>query len=105
LIILFAEVPLVSHRERIVGARTERGEVEAEHVVLAAGTWSDELAASAGLQLPIRTRALQMILSTPAQSNELQLVISAVRRVLSLKQLVNGAFLLDGGWLGAIQKR
>jgi sarcosine oxidase subunit beta len=91
---------LLSHRERIVGARTERGEVEAKHVVLAAGTWSDELAASVGLQLPIRTRALQMILSTPAQRNELQPVISAVRRVLSLKQLVNGAFLLGGGWPG-----
>ena len=64
-----------------------------------------ELATSVGLQLPIRTRALQMILSTPAQRNELQPVISAVRRVLSLKQLVNGALLLDGGWLGAIQKR
>jgi sarcosine oxidase, subunit beta len=96
---------LLSHRERIVGARTERGEVEAKHVVLAAGTWSDELAASVGLQLPIRTRALQMILSTPAQRNELQPVISAVRRVLSLKKFVNGAFLLGGGWLGAIQKR
>src|SRR5260221_12078529 len=96
---------LLSHRERIVGARTERGEVEAEHVVLADRTCSDELAASIGLQLPIRTRALQMILSTPAESNQLQPVISAVSRALSLKQLVNGAFLLDGGWLGAIQKR
>lgn len=95
-----AALGLLSHRERIVGARIEHGEVEAKHVVLAAGTWSDELAASVGLQLPIRTRALQMILSTPAQRNELQPVISAVRRVLSLKQLVNGAFLLGGGWLG-----
>src|SRR5215469_16679076 len=58
---------LSSRREHIVGARTERGEVEAERVVLAAGTWSDELAASIGLLLPIRTQALQMILSTPAQ--------------------------------------
>jgi sarcosine oxidase, subunit beta len=85
---------------RVVGVQTERGEIQAEHVVLAAGTWSDELAATIGLRLPMRTRALQMILSTPAQSNILQPVISAVGRILSLKQLANGAFLLGGGWLG-----
>ncbi len=88
------------HNERIFGVLTERGEVKAEHVVLAAGTWSDELAATIGLRLPIRTRALQMILSTPAQSNLLQPVISASSRPLSLKQLASGAFLLGGGWLG-----
>jgi len=88
------------HNERIVGALTERGEVQADHIVLAAGVWSDELAATIGLHLPIRTRALQMILSTPARSNLLQPVISAVSRTLSLKQVATGAFLLGGGWLG-----
>jgi glycine/D-amino acid oxidase-like deaminating enzyme len=91
---------LLVHKERIVGIQTERGEVNAEHIVLAAGAWSDEVAATIGLRLPIRTRALQMILSTPAQSKLLQTVISAVGRPLSLKQLENGAFLLGGGWLG-----
>jgi sarcosine oxidase, subunit beta len=88
------------HKERVVSVQTERGEFKADHFVLAAGVWSDELAATIGLRLPIRTRALQMILSTPAQSNLLQPVISAVGRVLSLKQVANGAFLLGGGWLG-----
>lgn len=88
------------YKERVVSVQTGRGEVKAEHIVLAAGVWSDELAATIGLRLPIRTRALQMILSTPAQSNLLQPVISAVGRVLSLKQVANGAFLLGGGWLG-----
>jgi sarcosine oxidase subunit beta len=88
------------HKEHVKSVQTERGEIIAEHIVLAAGAWSDELAATIGLRLPIRTRALQMILSTPAQSNLLQPVISAVGRVLSLKQVANGAFLLGGGWLG-----
>ena len=88
------------HQDHVKSVQTERGKVNAEHIVLAAGTWSDELAATFGLRLPIRTRALQMILSTPAQSNLLQPVISAVGRVLSLKQVANGAFLLGGGWLG-----
>lgn len=83
-----------------MGANTERGEVQAEHVILAAGAWSDELATTVGMRLPIRTRALQMILSTPSQSYQLQPVISAISRALSLKQVANGAFLLGGGWLG-----
>lgn len=91
---------LLIQNDHIVGAKTERGEVKAEHVILAAGAWSDELATTVGLHLPIRTRALQMILSTPSQSYQLEPVISAVSRVLSLKQVANGAFLLGGGWLG-----
>jgi sarcosine oxidase subunit beta len=84
----------------IEGAKTERGEVKAAHVILAAGAWSDELVATIGLRLPIRTRALQMILSTPSNSYRLEPVISAVSRTLSLKQVANGGFLLGGGWLG-----
>ena len=91
---------LFIHNNQIVGARTERSDVKAEHVILAAGAWSDELATTVGLRLPIRTRALQMILSTPTHTYQLKPVISAVSRALSLKQVANGGFLLGGGWLG-----
>ena len=91
---------LLMNSNRIEGARTERGDVQAVHVILTAGAWSDELATTIGLRLPIRTRALQMILSTPANSHCLEPVISAVSRTLSLKQIANGGFLLGGGWLG-----
>ena len=95
-----AALALLAQHERVTGAQTGRGEVEAAHVVLAAGAWSDELAASTGLRLPIRTLALQMILSTPARPGSLQPVLGAVSRMLSLKQLRDGAFLLGGGWAG-----
>ncbi|GAC1350932.1 MAG: FAD-binding oxidoreductase [Ktedonobacteraceae bacterium] len=91
---------LLSDSGRVSGVRTERGEVSAQHVVLAAGAWSDELALTIGLRLPIRTYALQMLLSTAAPSVTLQPVLSAVSRQLSLKQLNDGAFLIGGGWLG-----
>ena len=91
---------LLTQGQRVTGAQTERGTVQAEQIVLAAGTWSDELAATVGIRLPIRTRALQMVLSTPASSNTLPPVISAIGRSLSLKQLSDGAFFLGGGWLG-----
>lgn len=97
-----AALALMARDPRVTGVATERGEVEAEHVVLAAGAWSDELALGIGLRLPIRTLALQMLLSTPAQEVTLQPVLSAVGRKLSLKQLDDGAYFLGGGWLGDV---
>ncbi len=85
---------------RIVGAQTGRGLVQAEHVVLTAGAWSRELATSIGIQLPLRVRVLQVLLSTPAPPGILTPVLSAVGRALSLKQQADGAFVLGGGWLG-----
>jgi len=91
---------LFMHHNHIEGANTERGDVKAAHIILTAGAWSDELANSIGLRLPIRTRALQMILSTPSHNYQLKPVISSIGRTLSLKQVANGGFLLGGGWLG-----
>ncbi|HKV58714.1 MAG TPA: FAD-binding oxidoreductase [Ktedonobacteraceae bacterium] len=97
-----AALSLITHADRVTGARTAQGDVEAQHTVLAAGAWSDELALTAGLRLPIRAVALQMLLSTPAQPNLLQPVIGGVSRKLSLKQLVDGSFFIGGGWLGNV---
>jgi sarcosine oxidase subunit beta len=86
--------------KRVSGVETASGPIEAGHVILAAGVWSDELAASAGLRLPMKTLALQMLLSTPAPAQILQPVLGTLGRALSLKQLPNGAFFLGGGWPG-----
>ena len=84
------------------GARTTRGEVEAETVFLAAGALSNRLASTVGVRLPIRVEALQMIRSSAAPADSLIPVLSAMRRALSLKQSHDGAFLLGGGWPGDI---
>ena len=97
-----AALSLITHASRVTGVRTTQGDIEAQHIVLAAGAWSDELALTAGLRLPIRTAALQMLLSTPAQSGILQPVIGAISRQLSLKQLDDGAFFIGGGWPGDV---
>jgi sarcosine oxidase subunit beta len=83
----------------ITGAQTSRSSVRAEQTVLAVGAWTGGLASAIGIQLPLRVRALQMLLSTPAAPGLLQPVIGAASRALSLKQLQDGAFLLGGGWL------
>lgn len=90
---------LITENGRVTGARTTQGAILANQVVLAAGAWSDELAATIGLRLPIRTMVLQMLLSTPGPA-VLKPVIGAVSRQLSLKQLPTGEFFLGGGWPG-----
>ena len=93
---------LLTHNSRVTGVRTTQGNITAQHTILAAGAWSDELALTAGLHLPIRTVALQMLLSTPAQPGILRPVIGAISRQLSLKQLDDGSFFIGGGWPGDV---
>ncbi len=93
---------LITHASRVTGVRTPQGDIEAQHIVLSAGAWSDELALTAGLRLPIRTAALQMLLSTSTQPGILRPVIGALNRHLSLKQLDNGSFFIGGGWPGDV---
>jgi sarcosine oxidase, subunit beta len=94
-----ATTALITQHGRVTGARTNLGDVLADHVVLAAGAWSDDIAATIGLRLPIRTMVLQMLLSTPGPL-ALKPVIGAISRQLSLKQLPTGEFFLGGGWPG-----
>ena len=53
---------LLMRREKIAEIETEDGPVEAGIVVLAAGAWSVPLAATAGLELPIRPVRVQVAL-------------------------------------------
>lgn len=71
--------------------------------VLAAGSWSMGLAHAIGLDLPVKLRAYQMLLSVPARP-ALEPTITAEGRALSLKQLRSGAFLIGGGWPSAIDE-
>ncbi len=93
---------LLTHNRRVTGVRTTQGDITSQHTILAAGAWSDQLALSAGLRLPIRAVALQMLLSIPAQPGILRPVIGALSRELSLKQLDDGSFFIGGGWPGDI---
>lgn len=81
------------------GVETADGRVEAEVVVLAAGAWCAGLAAPLGVDLPLAAEGFQAMTTAPAPS-VLTPVMGSARRMISLKQLPDGRFLLGGGWPG-----
>lgn len=90
---------------RVAGVVLEDGErLAADAVIVAAGAWTAGLLAPLGVELPLRARALQMLLTeSPAAGAHgpvpaLAPVIGCVGQLLSLKQLASGAFLIGGGW-------
>jgi glycine/D-amino acid oxidase-like deaminating enzyme len=76
---------------------TSRGEVDAGMVVNAAGPWSREVGAMVGLDLPVHSAPLQMIVTETAPPLVKHLVAHADRH-LSLKQAATGGLIIGGGW-------
>ncbi|MRX51632.1 FAD-dependent oxidoreductase [Paracoccus sp. S-4012] len=81
------------------GARIDR----ARTVVNAAGAWSREVAALAGLHLPVFPVALSMN-ATDAAVPFIPLLIQHVGRRLSLKQMREGNLLIGGGWSARFER-
>jgi glycine/D-amino acid oxidase-like deaminating enzyme len=77
--------------------RTSRGTVRAGIVVNAAGPWARPVAAMAGLDVPVHSAPLQMIVTERAPKLVEQLVAHADRH-LSLKQLDSGGLVIGGAW-------
>ena len=90
---------LVLNDDRVTGVQTDAGDITAGTVVLAGGAWSTGLAAGIGLDLPIEPMGLQALTTVPAPA-ALRPVMGSTTRVISLKQLTDGRFLLGGGWPG-----
>ncbi|HEV8143063.1 MAG TPA: FAD-binding oxidoreductase [Methylomirabilota bacterium] len=89
---------LIVERGRVVAVeRTDGTRAACDVAIVAAGAWSATLLAPHGVELPLRTRALQMLLTVPAPMT-LRQVLGAFDRKLSLKQLGDGAYLIGGGW-------
>lgn len=70
---------------RICGVQTDRGELRAEHVVLAAGAWSGELLSALGLDLPVQPVKGQMILYKCAPSFLTSMVLAKGRYAIPRK--------------------
>lgn len=88
---------------RVVGVTTTAGSIACRAVLVAAGAWSAEISRMVGIELPIETRGLQMMVTNPMPPH-LKPVVGCVGRRLSLKQLPSGAYLLGGGWPGTVRQ-
>ena len=76
---------------------TNRGRIRAGRVINAAGPWARTVAAMAGVDVPVHSAPLQMIVTDRAPPLVEQLVAHADRH-LSLKQLAAGGVVIGGAW-------
>jgi glycine/D-amino acid oxidase-like deaminating enzyme len=79
---------------------TSRCRIRAGRVVNAGGPWSRDIARMAGVDLPVYSAPLQMIVTEPAPSLIGHLVAHANRH-LSLKQAASGGLVIGGAWSAA----
>jgi sarcosine oxidase subunit beta len=84
---------------RVTGIETADGGVAADTVVLAAGAWSIGLAGKIGVDLHCSPDGYQAVTTFPVEPHLTQ-VLGSMRRLISLKQLPDGRYLLGGGWPG-----
>ena len=83
---------------------TSRGEIRCKRIVNSAGPWAAEVAAMAGITIPVRGAPLQMIVTEPTAPTLTRLVAHAARH-LTLKQMGSGAFMIGGGWTAGLDER
>jgi sarcosine oxidase subunit beta len=81
----------------VTGLITADGREGADLVVVAAGHWSAGLVREAGVELPLRPAGAHMLLSGPVPQT-LYPTLSAVGRLLSIKQLPSTEVMIGGGW-------
>ncbi len=82
---------------KVRGVRLGSEQVNATHVVLAAGSWSPRLLGQLDFDLPLRVEGLQMLRSDPVDPI-LVPTVGSESRPISFKQQPSGAFYIGGGW-------
>jgi len=83
---------------------TSRGAIRCGRIVNAAGPWAAQIAALAGVAIPVRAAPLQMIVTEPTVPTLTRLVAYAGRH-LTLKQMGSGAFMIGGGWTAGLDEK
>jgi glycine/D-amino acid oxidase-like deaminating enzyme len=79
---------------------TSRCRIRAGRVVNASGPWSREVARLVGIDLPVYSAPLQMIVTEPAPPL-LEHLLAHANRHLSLKQSASGGLVIGGAWTAA----
>ncbi|HEY7146861.1 MAG TPA: FAD-dependent oxidoreductase [Streptosporangiaceae bacterium] len=82
---------------------TSDGPVRAARVVNAAGAWAGRVGRLARAPLPLTGR-VQMVSATAREPPVLTQLVQHAARALTLKQTMDGTFLIGGGWAGAVRQ-
>lgn len=82
---------------------TSRCRIRAGRVVNASGPWSRDLARLVGIDLPVYSAPLQMIVTEPAPPLVNHLIAHANRH-LSLKQAASGGLVIGGAWTAGYEE-
>ncbi len=90
---------IIVEKGHVAAIQTAVEKINCRQVVLAAGYWSHGLAASLGLDLPLKPYTLQMMV-TARRSHQLDQVLGWLGHGISLKQVPSGGFVIGGGWPG-----
>lgn len=77
--------------------KTDRGDITASRVLIAAGGWSTQIAQMLGADVPIRGAPLQMIVTAPSPPLVPCLLAHASRH-LTMKQATSGSVIIGGAW-------
>lgn len=96
-------VNAVRRRDGRFVADTDDGRFEASKLVNCAGAWGDRVAAELGEPVPLAAIA-PMLSVTTRMPRVMRHVIGATDRVLSIKQLENGAVVVGGGYRGTADR-
>jgi glycine/D-amino acid oxidase-like deaminating enzyme len=83
---------------------TDAGRIHARRIVNASGAWANEIAALAGLRLPLRSEGLHLNVTEPRE-HVLDPMVQHIGRRLTLKQTANDTFIIGGGWPARIEPR
>lgn len=83
---------------------TSRGRIRAGRIVNASGPWSRETGKLVGIDIPVHSAPLQMIVTEPAPPLVGHLVAHADRH-LSLKQVASGGLVIGGAWTAAFAEQ
>ncbi len=90
----------VREGERVVGVTTEKGDIRADQVVVAAGAWSGKLLTTLGLELPVKPMKGQMILFKCAEDFLPSMVLAKRRYAIPRRDghILVGSTLEDVGF-------
>lgn len=99
MIIPRAKVYDIKERPKDFHLDTLAGSLLCKTLIIAAGAWSGQITRLLGVELPIHLEVDMLTVTEPAPKL-MDLIVTHIRGILTLKQFPNGTCIIGGGWEG-----